>query len=58
MNTATLLAADPATHVKIVAIAVAATILAILVEAGAQSRPVAGFEPLSQAARPSVGPGN
>jgi hypothetical protein len=58
MNNATLLSADLATHVKIVTIAVAATILAVLVEAGTQSRPVAGFYPLYQAAGHSIGPGN
>jgi hypothetical protein len=58
MNNATLLAADLATHVKIVAMAVIATVLAVLVEAGMQSKPVAGFEPLTQAVGDSVGPGN
>lgn len=57
MNNATLLTADLTTHVKIVAIAVAATIVAGLVAVGTQTEPV-GSEPLSQAAGRSVSPGN
>ena len=44
----TLLTADVATHLKIMAVAMAATIVAGLVEVGTQTTP-AGSKPLSQA---------
>ena len=57
MNDATLLTANLTTHVKIVAIAVAATIVVCLVEFGTQTRSP-GSEPLSQTAGLSIRPGS
>jgi hypothetical protein len=57
MNNATLRAADLATHVKIVTIAVAATIVAVLIGMGAQTRP-GGSKPLLQITSQTVAPGN
>jgi hypothetical protein len=57
MNNATLPTADLATHVKIVAIAVAATIVAGLVAMGAQTRP-GSIDPLAQITGHTVAPGN
>jgi hypothetical protein len=57
MNNATLHTADLATHVKIVAIAVAATIMAGLVAMGAQTRR-GSFDPLLQTTGHTVAPGN
>jgi hypothetical protein len=53
----TLLTADLATHLKIVAVAMAAIIVAGLVEIGTQTMPV-GSKPLSQAEGHNVKPGN
>jgi hypothetical protein len=57
MNNATLPASDIATHVKIVAIAAAATIVAAVVGMGAQTRP-GGSKPLLQVTSHTVAPGN
>jgi hypothetical protein len=56
MNNATLLNADLATHVKIVAIALAATMIAALAGIGAQTRP-ASSRPLIQTTGVAVVPG-
>jgi hypothetical protein len=57
MNNATLPAADLAMHAKIVAIAVAATIVAGLVAMGAQARPGSSV-PLLQTIGHTVAPDN
>jgi hypothetical protein len=57
MNNVTLLTADLTTHVKIVAIALAAIIVAGLVEIGVQTSP-GGSERLSHAPGHGVRPGN
>jgi hypothetical protein len=56
MNNATLLNADLATHVKIVAIALVATMIAALVVIGAQTR-TEGSERSVQTAGQVVAPG-
>jgi hypothetical protein len=53
----TLLTADLATHLKIVAVAMAAIIVAGLVEIRTQTTPV-GSKPLSQAVGDDAEPGN
>jgi ABC-type proline/glycine betaine transport system permease subunit len=56
MNNATLLTADLATHVKIVAIALAATVIAALVGICAQTR-AESHKPLIQTMGQAVAPG-
>ncbi len=56
MNNATLLTADLATHVKVVAIALAAMVIAALVGIGAQTRAESSKSPI-QAMGHTVAPG-